>query len=161
LSRGPPRVAGCLCVEVEFRQNTHISKLFAGARIMALLHVGVGTRTRCMASLAAVIAVAFSGCNQSTPPQTPTGGAERSATRAHEVAAPAPEEPATEDPVSAPEPAETAAQPVVESKNRRTPIYDETADARAEIDAALSRAQYDHKRVLVKFGGNWCGWCFK
>jgi thiol-disulfide isomerase/thioredoxin len=46
-------------------------------------------------------------------------------------------------------------------KKGRAPIYDENADARADVQAALERAAYDNKRVLVKFGGNWCGWCFK
>lgn len=46
-------------------------------------------------------------------------------------------------------------------KKRRKAIYNETADARADIQAAVRRAAYGHKRVLVKFGGNWCGWCFK
>lgn len=46
-------------------------------------------------------------------------------------------------------------------KKGREPIYNEKADARADIQAALDRASYDNKRVLVKFGGNWCGWCFK
>jgi thioredoxin-related protein len=47
------------------------------------------------------------------------------------------------------------------TKTGREPIYNEAADARADIKSALERAKYDHKRVLVKFGGNWCGWCFK
>lgn len=38
-------------------------------------------------------------------------------------------------------------------------IYDETADAKAEIEAALSRARKENKRVLVQWGANWCGWC--
>jgi thiol-disulfide isomerase/thioredoxin len=57
-----------------------------------------------------------------------------------------------------------AEQPKPEStadKKSRAPIYDEKADARADIQTALQRAMYDNKRVLVKFGGNWCGWCFK
>ncbi len=46
-------------------------------------------------------------------------------------------------------------------RKQREPIYDETADGRADVQAALQRAAYDHKHVLVKFGGNWCGWCYK
>jgi thiol-disulfide isomerase/thioredoxin len=46
-------------------------------------------------------------------------------------------------------------------KKNRNPIYDENADARADIAAAVHRAAVENKRVLVKFGGNWCGWCFK
>jgi len=48
------------------------------------------------------------------------------------------------------------------SKNKtRKQIYDERADARVDIQAAINRARQNHKRVLVKFGGNWCGWCHK
>jgi len=43
----------------------------------------------------------------------------------------------------------------------RKPIYDEQADARAQVAAATQVARRDHKRVLVVFGGNWCGWCYK
>jgi len=37
--------------------------------------------------------------------------------------------------------------------------YDEHADARASIRAALAGAKAAHKRVLVDFGANWCEWC--
>jgi thioredoxin 1 len=39
------------------------------------------------------------------------------------------------------------------------PIYPETAKAGADIDAALKQAAASQKRVLVDFGGNWCGDC--
>jgi thioredoxin 1 len=42
-------------------------------------------------------------------------------------------------------------------KNR--PIYSDTADAHADIRAALSTALHEHKRVILDFGGNWCGDC--
>ena len=38
-------------------------------------------------------------------------------------------------------------------------VYDEAADARVEIAAAVKKAQADGKRVLVVFGANWCGDC--
>jgi thiol:disulfide interchange protein len=38
-------------------------------------------------------------------------------------------------------------------------IYSETADPKADIAAALAVARRDHKRVLVDFGGDWCGDC--
>ncbi len=38
-------------------------------------------------------------------------------------------------------------------------IYDEDADAKADIAAALIRAQKENKRVLIQWGANWCGWC--
>lgn len=40
-----------------------------------------------------------------------------------------------------------------------TKIYDPTADAKAEIAAAVKKAAAAHKRVLLEFGGNWCYDC--
>ena len=40
-------------------------------------------------------------------------------------------------------------------------VYDEQADAQEQIAAALKIANRDDKRVLLVFGGNWCGWCIK
>jgi len=37
--------------------------------------------------------------------------------------------------------------------------YDETADAKAAVALALTRAEAEHKFVLVDFGGNWCPDC--
>ena len=39
--------------------------------------------------------------------------------------------------------------------------YDEAANAHELIDAALTKARRDDKRVMVVFGANWCGWCHK
>ena len=38
-------------------------------------------------------------------------------------------------------------------------IYNERANARAEIKEALERAAAQHKRVIVVFGANWCYDC--
>ena len=38
-------------------------------------------------------------------------------------------------------------------------LYSETADAHADIAAAERTAQSTHKRILLEFGGNWCGDC--
>ncbi len=38
-------------------------------------------------------------------------------------------------------------------------IYSETADPRADIAAALTQARKQHKRVILDFGGDWCGDC--
>jgi thiol:disulfide interchange protein len=40
-------------------------------------------------------------------------------------------------------------------------IYDEQADARADVQAAVARAAKKNKRVLVMWGGNWCVWCHR
>jgi len=38
-------------------------------------------------------------------------------------------------------------------------IYSETANPATDISAALSQAKREHKRVLLDFGGDWCGDC--
>jgi len=40
-------------------------------------------------------------------------------------------------------------------------VYDVKADASADIAAAVARAHKSDKRVLIVYGGNWCGWCVK
>lgn len=40
-------------------------------------------------------------------------------------------------------------------------IYDEKADAEKLVADALAVAKRENKRVLLMFGGNWCGWCHK
>lgn len=42
---------------------------------------------------------------------------------------------------------------------REKEIYDERADARAEIKEALEKAAAEHKRVILVFGANWCYDC--
>jgi thiol-disulfide isomerase/thioredoxin len=49
--------------------------------------------------------------------------------------------------------------PGKKSKRMRRPIFDSNADADRQVAAALAMAKRDHKRVLLEFGGNWCGWC--
>jgi len=39
------------------------------------------------------------------------------------------------------------------------PLYDESADARADIRSAVVRARKEHKNVVLDFGGNWCFDC--
>ena len=38
-------------------------------------------------------------------------------------------------------------------------IYSETANPKAAIAAGLKQAQLQHKRVILDFGGDWCGDC--
>jgi len=38
-------------------------------------------------------------------------------------------------------------------------IYPETAQAKSDLAAALKLAPTVHKRILLDFGGNWCGDC--
>ena len=53
------------------------------------------------------------------------------------------------------QPSEVQAQPMVPPQ----PLYSETADAHAEIQSALTKAASEKKRVILVFGGNWCGDC--
>lgn len=59
---------------------------------------------------------------------------------------------------TSPAPASTPDKP---AKPKRQPIYDPQADAKALIAAAIERARLEHKHVLIEWGGNWCGWCYK
>ena len=52
-------------------------------------------------------------------------------------------------------PASVHATPTFTAKH----IYSETANPSDEIAAALTQAKREHKRVMVDFGGDWCGDC--
>jgi len=47
------------------------------------------------------------------------------------------------------------------STAERQPIYQVDGKGMARVEAALVRAGRENKRVLLKIGGNWCGWCYK
>jgi thioredoxin-related protein len=65
------------------------------------------------------------------------------------------------EPVAAELPAPKPTTSEQPAKKKREPIYDPEADAKALIAAAVIRAHLQHKHVLIEFGGNWCGWCWK
>jgi thiol:disulfide interchange protein len=50
-----------------------------------------------------------------------------------------------------------AAAQIIAQPNKN--LYSETANPTADIAAALARARREHKRVILDFGGNWCGDC--
>jgi thiol:disulfide interchange protein len=50
-----------------------------------------------------------------------------------------------------------AAAQIIARPNKN--LYSETANPTADIAAALVRARREHKRVILDFGGNWCGDC--
>lgn len=62
-------------------------------------------------------------------------------------------------PGEAPSPAATI-QPAPKAPAKK-PVYDETADAKQQIAAALAKAKAENQRVLIQWGGNWCTWCLK
>lgn len=55
--------------------------------------------------------------------------------------------------------AQPSTAPAKPEKPKRDPIYDEAADAKQQIAAALAKAKKENRRVLIQWGGNWCGWC--
>jgi thiol-disulfide isomerase/thioredoxin len=54
---------------------------------------------------------------------------------------------------------ETPPAEQAQEEKKAPQVYDEQADAREQIAAALERAKKDNTRVLIQWGGNWCGWC--
>lgn len=55
-------------------------------------------------------------------------------------------------------PAQDAKSPAKAEKPKSQP-YNEKADAKADIQAALAKAKKENRRVLIQWGGNWCSWC--
>ena len=55
--------------------------------------------------------------------------------------------------------APTPAKPATAAK--KASIYDKSADAHAQVEKATAEAKRENKRILVMFGGDWCGWCHK
>lgn len=39
------------------------------------------------------------------------------------------------------------------------PVYDESADARAQVAQALTKAKAENRQLMIVFGANWCGDC--
>jgi len=52
-----------------------------------------------------------------------------------------------------------AQEPAKREAPQSPPIYDENADARADIAAALAHAKKENRRVLIEWGKNTCSWC--
>lgn len=48
-----------------------------------------------------------------------------------------------------------------EYPNQGPDIYDPRVDAVVLINAAVTRAKSENKRVLLDFGANWCPWCHR
>ena len=58
-----------------------------------------------------------------------------------------------------PTPAPAATTPATATSTANRIIYPDPSQARADLAAALTTAAQTHKRVLLDFGGNWCGDC--
>ena len=52
-----------------------------------------------------------------------------------------------------------ARQPVTPPPAVKKHLYSAEADPKADIAAALKQASREHKRVILDFGGDWCGDC--
>jgi uncharacterized protein YyaL (SSP411 family) len=50
-------------------------------------------------------------------------------------------------------------QPAKTTEKAAKKVYDEKADAKQQIAAALAKAKKENRRVLIQWGGNWCSWC--
>jgi thioredoxin-related protein len=48
-----------------------------------------------------------------------------------------------------------------EAKTEKLKLYDPSADAKADIKAAVEKANKEGKHVLLQVGGNWCKWCLR
>jgi thiol:disulfide interchange protein len=98
-------------------------------------------RTPLLSATITLLALAASGtifgCN-GNPPAPSTVAAVPST--------PAPSTPAPRQPVTTP--------PAVKKH-----LYSAEADPKADIAAALKQASLEHKRVILDFGGDWCGDC--
>jgi thiol:disulfide interchange protein len=57
--------------------------------------------------------------------------------------------------------AQTPAQDKPAEKAKPPPPYDEQADAKQVIAAAITRAKQENRRVLIQWGANWCSSCVK
>ena len=45
------------------------------------------------------------------------------------------------------------------AQNSEVKLYNPNADAKANIEIAIAKANTEGKHVLVQIGGNWCRWC--
>jgi thiol:disulfide interchange protein len=60
---------------------------------------------------------------------------------------------------SKPATATTERQPVTPPPAVKKHLYSAEADPKADIAATLKQASLEHKRVILDFGGDWCGDC--
>jgi thiol-disulfide isomerase/thioredoxin len=88
-----------------------------------------------LAFLSFTIAVSLLGCKPNPP-------------------APSTNQPSASTPATPPKRIPVTAPPAVKKH-----LYSADADPNADIAAALKQARLEHKRVILDFGGDWCGDC--
>jgi thiol-disulfide isomerase/thioredoxin len=97
---------------------------------------GQGTYTKVAAAAAGLLLAGLmltAGCKKSAPP---------------------PETPVASAPVPAPARVPVTAPPMIKKH-----LYPPIEDASADIQAGIKEARREHKRVILDFGGDWCGDC--
>jgi thiol:disulfide interchange protein len=72
---------------------------------------------------------------------------------------PKPPSPTTNPPVASTPEAPPKRVPVTAPPTVKKHLYSADADPKADIAAALKEARHEHKRVILDFGGDWCGDC--
>jgi thiol:disulfide interchange protein len=70
-----------------------------------------------------------------------------------------PSVPQSSSPVASAPAAPAARQPVTPPPAVKKHLYSAETDPKADIAAALKLAKLEHKRVILDFGGDWCGDC--
>ena len=55
----------------------------------------------------------------------------------------------------------TTALPLTSYSQEKVQIYDPTANAEMQVNAALAKASKEGKHVMLQIGGNWCIWCVR
>lgn len=50
---------------------------------------------------------------------------------------------------------------LVKAQEAKPKLYDPTANAAKDVQAAIAQAAKEKKHVLLQMGGNWCGWCIR
>lgn len=117
------------------------------------------------ACLMGIAAATSCGCADSPPSHSPAGNAGSSAVVAPPAASDANHSISSATTNSSEErsvqPVTPATTPQEQSKPKREPIYNSATDAKADIAAALDVAKKHRKHVLITWGANWCGWCYK
>lgn len=52
-------------------------------------------------------------------------------------------------------------KPAAKADAKKPSSYDKNDDEKVQLAAASTRTEPSNKRVLLMFGGDWCGWCHK
>ncbi len=118
--------------------------------------------TASAAALFATLTLILAHAAAQSPPTAPAPNAPGAAGAAAPAAAqPAAQPGATQPAASQPGTSQPATGPAQTQATKPADIYDPAADAPAQIAAALAQAARENQRVLIMFGGNWCGWCHR